>query len=487
MPTDDEQRAARVLVIGGGVAGLTAARDLALAGKRVTLVEAETVLGGRIKRANLAGIPVDIGAEAFATRGGGVQALIAELGLAERVVRPSARGAWIVGADLAVPLPEAGALGIPARPLARAARRSLGVFGALRAAIEPLLPRSVGRDADSLGGLVRARLGWRVLEWLVAPVALGVYSADPRSLPIDAVPGLPAAYRAHGSLIKASRELREGQSAAGGAVSGLDDGMTVLVDALAAAALAAGVEIRLGLTAAELVPAAAGNGYVVHFEAAEAAQPESIAADAVVLAVPERTARKIVGAAAAPAAKLEAPVEVVALLVADDRLDAAPRGTGVLVAAGAQVSAKALTHTSAKWPGRAFPAGTHVLRLSYGRANRTPETVGLSDAAVAELALADASRLLGLTLQPTALRALARQTWANGLPPSAERSFELPPSVVAVGDWVSGSGLASVIPGTRAIIGELLAADQAAAPARAERTARSDRTSHQSHTESASA
>ena len=450
----------RVAVIGGGAAGLTAALELASAGCQVTLVEASDVLGGRIRRELLGDVSIDIGAEAFATRGGGVQELIAELGLAERVVRPSARGAWIVGADLAVPLPEAGAMGIPARPLAGSARRSLGLFGALRAAIEPVLPRRIGRDAESLGALVRARLGWRVLERLVAPVALGVYSADPRTLQVEAVPGLAAAYRAHGSLIAASRALRVGQSAAGGAVSGLDDGMTVLVEALAEAVLAAGVEIRLGLAATRLVPAASGTGHTVHFDVAEERASAPLAVDAVVLAVPERVARTLVGVANEPGLALESQVEVIALLVEDARLDVAPRGTGVLAAAGANASAKALTHTSAKWPARTFPPGTHVLRLSYGRAGRAPETAGLDDEAAARLALADAAALLGIDLAADSLRAFARQTWENGLPPATARAFRLPAGVVAVGDWVSGSGLASVIPGARSIARALMHPDK---------------------------
>ncbi|KUF08070.1 FAD-dependent oxidoreductase, partial [Leucobacter sp. G161] len=58
-----------VAVVGGGVAGLVAARELALAGARVTVLEAAPELGGRVRAVELAGAPFDMGAEAFATRG----------------------------------------------------------------------------------------------------------------------------------------------------------------------------------------------------------------------------------------------------------------------------------------------------------------------------------------------------------------------------------------------------------------------------------
>ncbi|WP_136057411.1 NAD(P)-binding protein, partial [Microbacterium sp. K24] len=75
-----------VVVIGGGIGGLIAARECAKVGMRVTMLEETEAVGGAIRRADLGGVVVDAGAESFATRGGHVRALLTELGLTDRVV-----------------------------------------------------------------------------------------------------------------------------------------------------------------------------------------------------------------------------------------------------------------------------------------------------------------------------------------------------------------------------------------------------------------
>ncbi len=64
-PADLAARAARkhVVVVGGGVGGLVAARECAKVGMRVTLLEGSEALGGVIRRVALDGVVVDAGAE----------------------------------------------------------------------------------------------------------------------------------------------------------------------------------------------------------------------------------------------------------------------------------------------------------------------------------------------------------------------------------------------------------------------------------------
>lgn len=475
----------RVAVVGGGVSGLVAARELALGGADVVLFELQDRIGGRVQRDTLASVPVDVGAEAFATRGGAVAALLGDLGLGDRIERPAPLGSWVISAGRALPLPAAGAVGIPTAPLAADTRRVLGLAGALRAAVEPLLPRSLGRGA-TLGRAVRLRLGARVIDRLVRPVVRGVHSADPEELSIDAVPGLAAALQRHGSLIAAARELRHGRSAAGGAVAGLRDGMGSLVEALAAELQRLHIETRTGTAVREI--AAAGGGIRVRIDRTAAANiattrtaPPSTALtgvlrfDAVVLAVPETAARALLGA---PATDPETRVEVVLLAVDDPRLDAAPRGTGALVAEGEHgIRAKALTHVTAKWPKRATAPGPtpHVLRLSYGRHGSAPETAGLPDQQVREIAVADASRILGVALNQASVRDMRRREWCTGsargfgdgrgsATGSAASELVPPPRVAITGDWVSGTGLATVVPAARAAARSVLDSLNSAAP-----------------------
>lgn len=461
----------RVGVVGGGVSGLVVARELARAGAEVTVFEAAEQLGGRIAGTELAGRAVDVGAEAFATRGGHVRELLTDLGIADDCVAPAPLGSWLVdGTDgSAAPLPPAGTLGIPAAPLSAATRRVLGLRGALRAAAEPLLPARVGRGSETIAELVHARSGPAVLEQLVRPVTLGVYSAPPERLPLGVLPGLEAEVRRTGSLHRAARALRGRTSAAGGAVATLRGGMSALVGALSRAVREAGGELRTGVrvtgldTSRAAAGAGTGNGVGILGTVGDAAgSSELVRVDAVVLATPESAARAILGLPAV--ADAESTVEVVVLAL--DRahpavapLVRAPRGTGALVNAAAgtpRITAKALTHISRKWP-HATHRDTELVRLSYGRDGAAPATLGLPDDAVRELALRDASAILGVPLPDDAVQGLARRTWR--MPTRGDRAPITPPAgVLLTGDWRSGAGFAAVIPAARRTARELLTA-----------------------------
>ncbi|MGW6128711.1 protoporphyrinogen/coproporphyrinogen oxidase [Cellulomonas sp. NPDC055163] len=511
------------VVVGGGVAGLVAARDLARAGVAVLVLERGHAPGGAVGAHEVAGLTLDTGAESFATRGGSVAELAGELGLASRVVLPEPLGAWVQLPGLAGPLPRAGHLGIPADPWAEDVRRTIGRAGALRASLDRVLPAwwAPRGDAATLGALVRARFGRRVLDRLVRPVVAGVMAADPDDLAADsASPGLRAALAREGSLGGAVRSLRA-LAPAGSAVASFDGGMHVLVDALVADVVAHGGVVRTGADVTGVRRADAGSDGLTGAGAerettgagggtapgsaggagAEQREPtvahDAMAPDAaggadvdlggtafeVVLRgePPVSTARLVLATPAAPgllAAGLApglaghrpdpgADVVLATLVLDAPELDAAPRGTGVLVTPDVPgVRAKALTHASAKWGwvARAAGPGRHVVRLSYGVAGRATGSVAddprdLDADRLTALALRDASTLLGVPLRPEQVLGAARVAWSQSLPrPSAAHRDVVArvradvaglPGVAVCGAWVAGNGLASVVPDAR--------------------------------------
>ncbi|WP_263299333.1 protoporphyrinogen/coproporphyrinogen oxidase [Leifsonia poae] len=481
------------------MAGLVAARDCARPGFAVTLLESSDRVGGSVAPLPLdGGVIVDAGAESFATRGGHVAALIEELGLADDIVTPNAAGAWVRYGTASVPLPKAGLLGIPSSPLATDVVRAIGWGGALRAYADRLRPvLKIGRER-SLGKLVRQRMGQKVLDRLVAPVATGVYSADPDDLDIEVVaPGLNSALTRLGSLSGAVGELRA-SATAGSAVGGIRGGMWRLPEAIEADLRERGGLVRVSAPVVAVVPFVAAKGESVGADyevdgtdAAESdiagpapSQPESarwtvrladgdeIPADAVIVAAPAEAALAVLGTASASLAGLSdldwppaSSVELVTLVLTDDRLAAAPRGTGVLVADAedSDVTAKAMTHSTAKWAWLAdsVAAGEHVVRLSYGRAGKPSETDALGDDELRELAIRDAGRLLNIPLTASDATGFARTRWTNALPYAAlgerERIDRVRADVAAVeglevtGSWLTGTGLASVIPDSREV------------------------------------
>lgn len=453
-----------VAVVGGGVAGLAAAAECLRIGLRVVVLEAGERVGGSVAPLEIAGVVVDAGAESFATRGGHVAKALAGLTLdgrplADSIVEPGTGGSWLhLRGGRSVPSPRAGVLGIPGTPLAPDVVRAIGRRGAWRAWLDTLMPvLRIGR-AHSLAELVRTRMGARVLEDLVAPVVSGVYSSRPEDIDVDlAAPGLNGAITRAGSLAGGVAALRANLPA-GVAVRGISGGMHRLVAALVARIDYLSGEIRTGVGATALE--ADGNGA---FRLSLSGDAGTIAARAVIVSTPERDARELL-AGLVPAVREqgdgpEDSVELVTLVVDDPRLDTAPRGSGVLVAPSADdVTAKALTHATAKWQwlAAALPAGRHVLRLSYGRPGERPPLEGASDAEAAATALRDASVLLGVDLDPESLVDSARVRWANVRPAAALgrraaleafREALAPVEGVAVtGTWLAGTGLASVLP-----------------------------------------
>ena len=473
-----------VLVIGGGVAGLVAALDCARAGSRVTLVEKNDRAGGSVATETVAGIRVDTGAESYATRQGTVRALVDGLGLTDSVVTPAAAGAWIrLPSGASAPLPKAGLLGIPSYPLAEDVRRIIGWKGALRAYLDRVRPVLTIGVEHNLGELVQRRMGSAVLNLLVAPVTRGVYSADPFDLEVTrAAPGLNKALTTAGSLSGAVAMLRSA-APAGSNVEGLRGGMYTLVEAMLAELRSLDVEILFGTAVAELRRTAAGPLEAADDEEAREAgsagwrvaleDGRTLDADFVIVATPEAATLRILAPHSAEFAAevpLETPTVELATLVLDaPELDAKPRGTGVLVAeaapgdrpSGRQVTAKALTHSSAKWQWLADEASRehqhrHVVRLSFGRLGQVNDTLALDDDALRKLAVSDAAEILGVPLDLTQVVGFARTRWVGTLPGAAigqrERAERLREAALAIGNldvtggWLSGTGLASVVP-----------------------------------------
>lgn len=490
-----------VVVVGGGIAGLVAAHALVARGLRPLVLEAGERCGGYLAGGTLApSLTVDVGAESFAVRGGSVAALAAELGL--EVVEPSGLSAWGHAAGRSYPLPRAGVLGIPGHPWAADVRRALGVVGSARAALDRVLPASRVVRSD-LASLVRSRLGRRVLDRLVTPVAGGVHSTDPALLAVDSVaPGLLAAYDRTGSLTAAVRALRA-QAPPGSAVAGISGGMHRVVDALVEAVTAeGGIRTGTSVVALERPPVGAGDAPAAT-RAARAARAAGTGSNATtdtttpvwVLRTSTgeeiRTPRVVVATSGGAASRLlagvvdasgaaparGADIALVTLLLTAPALDAAPRGTGVLAAPGAGVSAKATTHATAKWPwlraavDEQLGAGHHVVRLSYGRSAapgtaEAPRDTGgpspeqLDDAALVARAVADAAVLYGIPLTDEQVLASLVTRWDDALPPPTpahrERVGRLQeevralPGLAVTGAWVAGTGLAAVVPHARA-------------------------------------
>lgn len=399
------------------------------------LREAGPAAGGMIAATDLAGASVDAGAEAYAVRGGVGRALCDELGI--EVAGPSGV-AHIWRPSGAHPMAE-GVVGIPAS-LDDPALAALSAAGRAAVARDAELGPDVGAEATTVGALVRARLREEVLATLVEPVTRGVYATPADRLPLSAVaPGLIAALRERGSLLAAVAATR----ADGPTVEQPVGGMFRLIAEIERRVRAAGGDVRCDAP----VEGLSRDGADLVLTTADG---ETLRADRVVLATPAAAASRLlarVGVDIDPPAVRPARFALLAVStpeLADDSV-----GSGVLVADPAPgLRAKALTHYSAKWPW-ARAEGREILRLSYP-ADVEPTL---------DQAVADASLLVGVALEPAQVTAFASVEWASmpaRIDPATRDRFlrdAAEAGVDLVGAWVDGNGIAPVILGVGRVLG----------------------------------
>lgn len=272
-PLSDLPDEVDALVIGGGIAGLSAAWQLTQDGFKPLLVEARGYLGGLIAPGYIGPVQVDLGAETFVPRGVETAQMVAALGL--EALAPSGDGA-----RLFLPPNRANGesrwrlwrflrdayLGIPADPGADDVVAVLDAKAAQRAAQDRHLGSEVGQGAEgeTLAGFVAARMGQAVVDRLVRPIVAGIYTCDPADLATDTVtPGLRQATREHGCLADAVAFLlaRSRKATGGRSVDKcVRGGMFQLTAALSQAITTAGGTVLTRVGAQQLIaPDAAGN------------------------------------------------------------------------------------------------------------------------------------------------------------------------------------------------------------------------------------
>jgi oxygen-dependent protoporphyrinogen oxidase len=426
----------RLVVVGGGISGLAAGWYAAAAGLDVLVLEAAPAVGGKLQVAPLAGVPVDVGAEALLTaRPEGVD-LLAEAGLAGERIVPLTTAARIRAGGRSHPLPARTMLGIPADVDAVRTSGVLSGSGVATVEREPELPPLPKLDGDvAVGRLVRDRLGDEVVERLVDPLLGGVYAGRADALSLRATVGRLADHLAEhgGSLVEAARAVTDVGTrapAAGPVFTTLSGGLGRLPAALAGSGRFA---VRTGCTVRTLRRAATGFA----LECGPVPVTQLVEADAVIVAVPPGKAARLLHDTAPAAAAELAGIETASMAIISFAFAGAdvPSGSGLLVAAGERFAIKAVTLTSQKWPIES--GGLTLLRASVGRAGE-PQAMQFDDAELTALARRELRALLGVEAEP--VDSLVTR-WGGGLPQYGVGHVERVARIRAAVDQVPGLGV----------------------------------------------
>lgn len=392
-----------VAVVGGGVTGLVAAfrlRQLLGADAEVTVVEAGSRLGGKLRTVSLGDGPVDVGAEAFIARRPEVAELIVELGIEDQLVHPAGRQPLLWSEGALHPLPTRTLMGIPSTAQSVAGLVDADTLARITA--EPTVPLDWDPSADiDVATLVGVRFGEQVVRRSVDPLLGGVYSGLSDSIGVRAaLPTLAAALDGGATSLTAAVTAALPTPSPGPVFGTLRDGYGTLLDALRAAG-----RPRTILDAAATGLRRDGDGWwldpIGHVDGVVLAAPAPDMVGLVADAVP--------GLADAAAGIELASSAVVALALPDDT--GVPENSGILVATGESLGAKAFTLSSRKWPHLAERDVT-LVRASYGRFGDAA-VVDASDADLIAMARADLETVTGVSTVP--VEAFV-QRWRGGLP-----------------------------------------------------------------------
>ena len=443
-------------VVGGGISGLVAAYRLRRAvgeAATITVFDPADRLGGILRTEQLAGQPFDIGAEAFVARRPEVPALLAELGLADRQIDTTGVRPLIYSQARLHRLPEGTVNGIPG-----SAAAMVGLVDEQTVATmtrEPARPLDWRPGADpSVADVVGDRFGPQVVARSVDPMLAGVYAGSAGSIGIrSAVPMVAAALDRGATSLTDAVRASVPAGPAGPVFGAIDGGYQVLLDALVAAARP--------IWRAVAVQQLTRDGNCWNLRDDEGAHWY---ADAVILALPAPRLAALVDriaprTAAAAAAIDTASSAVLALAVPGGT--PLPQQSGVLVASGERLHAKAMTLSTRKWGKR---ANTELLRLSFGRLGDTVARDTADDMLLA-WACEDLATVFGVGVEPVDVRV---HRWLQAMPQYrpghaglvAELRAGLPAGLAVAGNYLDGIGVPACVAAAGRAVDELLGTEK---------------------------
>lgn len=412
-----EHRERRILVVGGGITGLSAAYYARKAAERegipckVVLAEQSSRFGGKIHTLYQDDYIIEKGPDSFLARKLPIIELTKELGLEGELTgtNPKAKKTYIVRRGKLHRLPQGLVLGIPTEVKPFIGTGLISPLGKARAALDLVLPRRKSDDDESLGNFLERRLGREVLDNIAEPLLAGIYAGDTHALSLRSTfPQFHQVENKHRSLIlgmlagkkEPASPAKQLPNAAKGSVfltykRGLHTLVAVLTDRLAEL----GVELRPGTAVQSFAKLAEGE-YEVEF-ANDGGSASNETYDAIVLTTPAYATSKLLeGLPAADYLKQLAYISVANVIMGFDAKDIRfpTDGTGFVVPRKEGTTITACTWTSVKWLHTA-PEGSVVLRCYVGRSGEE-DWVRLSDEEMVERVRNDMRHILGIEAKP---------------------------------------------------------------------------------------
>jgi len=396
----------KVVVIGGGITGLTTAYYLqeTIADQKlpieVTLIEASHKLGGKIQTIHQDGFVIERGPDSFLERKTSAAELARDVGLSDDLVNNTAGRSYVLVKEQLHPMPKGAVMGIPTKIGPFVTTGLFSVQGKMRAACDLILPRSQNEEDQSLGHFFRRRLGDEVVENLIEPLLSGIYAGDIDQLSLmSTFPQFHKVERDSRSLIlgmkKTTPQAPKNQlsSKTQGIFLTLKSGLQSLVDAIEGKLTNCTIMKGVQVTSLEkqfdsTYELKLNNNQIIH-------------ADSVVIALPHLAVADLLHDKEYLNILKNMPattVATVAMAFDEKDVENSIDGTGFVVSRNSDYTITACTWTHKKWP-HTTPEGKVLLRCYVGRAGEET-VVDLSDAEIETIVLEDLKKTMNIEAKP---------------------------------------------------------------------------------------
>lgn len=396
-------RKKKIVIVGGGITGLSAAYYLRKKINaeqlpyEVKLLEASDRLGGKIHTVRDGGFTIEKGADSFLARKEPGIKLVKSLGLQDQVIRNRTGQAYILLENKLHPIPAGSYMGIPVREEPFLKSNLVSDVGKSRAIKEVDLPKSDNVTDQTLGGFFRQRFGDELVENILEPLLSGIYSGDVDQMSLMATfPNFYQLEQTYGSLLRGLREtLPSGQASTGskhGQFISFKNGLITMVEALEKELGKDTYKLQANLEGIERT----GEGYLLQLE-----NGEQYEADAVIMTLPHKKLAALFPGSILSQTLDEIPVTSVANVVLgfdEECLQTDLQGTGFLVSRNSAFRMTACTWTHKKWP-ETTPDGKVLLRSYVGKPTEQA-IVDLSDREIVDIVLQELNQIMGLRGKP---------------------------------------------------------------------------------------
>ncbi len=461
-------REKHVVIVGGGIAGLSAAYYLQKTAEedslpiRYTLIERTARLGGKIVTDTVYGygeqpFVIEGGPDSFITQKPWAYQLARELKLDDRLLgtNDAKRKTYVLNKGKPVPLPDGVLLIVPTRFLPFAFSSLISPLGKLRMGMDLFIGPKRDDEDETLADFVRRRLGNEALDKIAEPLLSGIYNAEAdRQSILATFPRFRDIEKRHGSLIKGmlaarrpgakpARHSAQAGSPPTSIFMSMRGGVSELVDALQ-------LSLHGNLlchTQASAITQAGDGRYQIDVDGPEGLR--TLVADGVILATPAYVAADLLADLTPKAAEKLNSIRyvstgTVSLAFRENELERPLDGFGLVIPHSERRPINAITWTSTKFDYRA-PEGYALVRVFFG-GSRSPETLEHPDDAILDIVRGELAGILGIHAEPIFHR-LYR--WPRGNPQYdvghldlvASIEQALPPNIFVTGSPYRGVGL----------------------------------------------